>query len=78
MISLTPSPSAAPLKPTRARFGVVGFCVALAVITYLDRACIGVLAPDIRRDLGLDMKQMSYVFSAFTLAYSIFEVPTAW
>jgi len=78
MNSPTPSPTAASLKPTRARFGVVGFCVALAVITYLDRACIGVLAPDIRRDLGLDMKQMSYVFSAFTLAYAIFEVPTAW
>lgn len=68
----------ATVRPSRARFGVVGFCVALAVVTYLDRACIGVLAPDIRRDLGLDMKQMSYVFSAFTLAYAIFEIPTAW
>lgn len=64
-------------KPTRVRYGVVGFCCALAVVTYLDRACIGVLAPDIRRDLGLDMKQMSYVFSAFTLAYAIFEIPSA-
>lgn len=64
-------------KPTRARYGVVGFCCALAVVTYLDRACIGVLAPDIRRDLGLDMRQMSYVFSAFTLAYAIFEIPSA-
>ena len=29
-------------------------------------------------DLGLSMLQMSFVFSAFTLAYSIFEVPTGW
>ena len=64
--------------PTRARFKVVGFCVALAVVTYLDRACIGVLAGDIRRDLGLTMQQMSFVFSAFTLAYAIFEIPSAW
>lgn len=64
--------------PTRARHGVVGFCCALAVVTYLDRACIGVLSGDIRRDLGLDMRQMSYVFSAFTLAYAVFEVPSAW
>lgn len=24
------------------------------------------------------MKQLSYVFTAFTLAYAIFDVPTAW
>jgi ACS family glucarate transporter-like MFS transporter len=64
--------------PTRARFRVVGFCVALATITYLDRACIGVLSGAIREDLGLSMRQMSFVFSAFTLAYAIFEVPSAW
>ncbi len=74
---MTPSTDL-PARPSRARFGVVGFCVALAVVTYLDRACIGVLAPAIREDLGLSMQQMGYVFSAFTLAYAIFEVPTAW
>lgn len=72
------TPSAASAAPSRARFRVVGFCVALAVVTYLDRACIGVLAGDIRRDLGLSMQQMSFVFSAFTLAYAAFEVPSAW
>jgi len=65
-------------NPSRARFGVVGFCVALAVVTYLDRACIGVLSGDIRRDLGLSMQQMGFVLSAFTLAYAIFEIPSAW
>lgn len=30
------------------------------------------------RDLRLTNVQMSYVFSAFTLAYAIFEIPTAW
>jgi len=78
MNPLTPSPTAASPKATRARFGVVGFCVALAVVTYLDRACIGVLSGDIRRDLGLSMQQMGFVFSAFTLAYAIFEIPSAW
>lgn len=71
-----PSPRA--IQPTRARWGVVGFCVALATVTYLDRACIGVLSGAIREDLGLSMRQMSFVFSAFTLAYAIFEIPSAW
>jgi len=65
------------MPETRVRFRVVAFCVALAGVTYLDRVCISVLAPDIMRDLGLTRIQMSYVFSAFTLAYAAFEIPTA-
>jgi MFS family permease len=57
---------------------VVAFTVALAGVTYLDRVCISILAPAIMADLGLTMDQMSYVFSAFTFAYAIFEMPTAW
>lgn len=76
--SSLPSLSSESGRASRARFGVVGFCVGLATITYLDRACIGVLAGTIREDLGLSMSQMSYVFSAFTLAYAIFEIPSAW
>ncbi|MBV8552321.1 MAG: MFS transporter [Acidobacteriaceae bacterium] len=63
---------------TRIRYRVVAFAVALAAITYLDRVCISILAPDIMRDLRLTNIQMSYVFSAFTLAYAVFEIPTAW
>ena len=70
--------SPASVRPTRVRHGVVGLMVALAMVTYLDRACIGKLAPDISRDLSLSKEQMSIVFSAFALAYGLFEVPTAW
>ena len=61
--------------PMRSR--VVGMTVLLAGITYLDRAAIGVVAPQIMRDLELTTTQMSWVFSAFTIAYGIFEIPTA-
>jgi hypothetical protein len=37
----------------RVRYGVVALAVLLAMVTYLDRACIATLAPDIMRDLGL-------------------------
>ncbi len=52
--------------------------MALGGVTYLDRVCISILAPNIMRDLSIDTVQMSYVFSAFTFAYAIFEMPTAW
>ena len=50
----------------------------LAIVTYLDRVCIAIAAPFIMQDLGLTLVQMSTVFGAFTLAYSLFEVPSGW
>ena len=62
---------------TRARYVVMGFMVTLAMVTYLDRACIGAMAPKIAEEFALDEGQMSWVFFAFILAYAIFEIPTA-
>lgn len=66
------------LLSSRVRYRVVGFMLALGAVTYLDRACIATLSPDIRRDLGLDKEQMSWIYSAFAIAYAAFEIPTAW
>jgi ACS family glucarate transporter-like MFS transporter len=63
---------------TYVRYRVVAFTMALAAITYLDRVCIAIVAPKIMHDLRLTSIQMGYVFSAFTLAYALFEIPTAW
>ena len=60
------------------RYRVVAFTMLLAAITYLDRVCISIVAPNMMRDLKMTPIQMSYVFSAFTLAYAIFEIPAAW
>ena len=59
------------------RYKVVAVVIALGMITYLDRVCISTVAPQIMADLGLTKVQMGYVFSAFALAYAIFEIPTA-
>jgi MFS transporter, ACS family, glucarate transporter len=63
------------------RFSVLAFAVALAAITYLDRVCIShaSVTASIQAELRLSDKQMSLVYSAFTLAYALFEMPTgAW
>ena len=52
--------------------------MALGAITYLDRVSISVTRPYIARDLNLSPTQMGYVFSAFYLAYALFEIPTGW
>ncbi|MEO8017310.1 MAG: MFS transporter [Pseudomonadota bacterium] len=64
-------------RPTRARFVVITFMVTLAMVTYLDRACIGAMKQQIAGDFRLDDAEMGWVFTAFILAYAIFEIPTA-
>ena len=79
--TLNAKPETGTAPATRVRYRVVAMAVLLAMITYLDRACIGTLArgPNgIMNDLGLSKEQMSWVFSAFALAYASFEIPTAW
>jgi ACS family glucarate transporter-like MFS transporter len=66
------------MQPTRTRYKAAGFLLALAAVTYLDRVCIAILAPQIARDLRLSKIQMSFVFSSFAVAYAAFEIVTAW
>src|SRR6266568_6446052 len=68
------SSSVGPAGQVRER--VLGFAFLLAVVTYLDRVCIAAAAPFIMDDLHLSLIEMSVVFSAFTLACSLFEVPS--
>lgn len=63
---------------SRLRYVVLAFICSLSVITYLDRVCISGSAPYISADLGLTPVQMGAVFSAFAIAYAIFEVPGGW
>jgi len=72
-----PIPSAV-LRPTRARYWVVVFAVALAIIQYVDRVSISKAMPFIQRDLHFTHVQAGYIFGAFTLAYALFEIPTGW
>src|SRR2546427_201257 len=70
-----------PRRRTRVRYGVLGLAIALAALTYLDRVCISdaKVTASIKRELHLTDKQMGVVYSAFTLAYALFEMPTgAW
>lgn len=67
-----------PLTPTRARYVALVFTLLLAAVAYLDRVCISTAATAIKSDLHLSDSQMGYVFSAFTFAYALFEVPSGW
>ena len=66
-------------KPTRVRFGVLGFACALSMITYLDRVCMGSAKGAFATELGYaDGNALNIALSAFALAYALFEVPSGW
>jgi MFS transporter, ACS family, glucarate transporter len=71
-------PSVMAATPTRARYKVLGLLFALAALTYLDRLCISVAAPAIIQEFQFTPVQMGYIFSAFTFAYALFEIPSGW
>ncbi len=66
------------MRPSKARYLVIVFAVTLAVIQYIDRVCISKAMPSIQKELGFSNKEVGYIFSAFTLAYALFEIPTGW
>src|SRR2546423_10733171 len=70
--------SAVNTAPTQTRRTVRWLIFSLAVITYMDRLCIAGAARDISRDFNLSPTRLGYVFSAFALAYAVFEIPSGW
>jgi MFS transporter, ACS family, glucarate transporter len=75
---MSPDAAIAADRPTRVRYGIVGYAMTIAVVMYLDRVCIAQAAPLIRQDLGLSLVQLSWAFAAFNWAYALFEVPGGW
>jgi MFS family permease len=65
-------------RATRVRYGVLGFACSLSMITYLDRVCFGTVAPYVQDEFHLSNTEKGMLFSAFALAYALFEVPSGW
>lgn len=72
------SPSVRLGQPTRVRYGVLAFCCVLSMITYLDRVCFGKVGTYVQAEFELTNTQLGWLFTAFALAYAVFEVPTGW
>ena len=57
---------------------VLAFLCAMYFITYVDRVNIATAATDIKRELGLSNTELGGAFSAFGIAYMLFQIVGGW
>ena len=60
------------------RLGILALVSLLYVIIYLEKSNIGVAAPAIGKEFGIDKSQMGLIFGGFVLAYAIGQIPSGW
>jgi sugar phosphate permease len=72
----TPPADVASTRPSGARFVVLAFLCAMAIVLYLDRVCIAQALTPMKAEFGWSNTQASLVLMAFTAAYGLFEIPT--
>jgi len=73
-----PQPSSRRSNATRVRFKVLAWMCSLSALTYVGRVAIIQVQDRIEFDLRLTPTRLAYAFSAFSLAYALFEVPSGW
>ena len=79
-MQVTPDPAslASASPPTAIRRRVLAWLCSFAALTYVGRIAIIQVQGDISRDLHLSPELLAYAFSAFSLAYALFEMPAGW
>jgi len=57
--------------PSRKRWFILGLLFVAAILNYIDRNVLAILAPTIQKDIGIDDTQYSRILSAFLATYTI-------
>jgi ACS family glucarate transporter-like MFS transporter len=65
-------------KRTNVRYWIVVMLFIVTAFNYGDRATLSIAGASMTKDLGLDSVGMGYVFSAFSWAYVIGQIPGGW
>lgn len=65
-------------KRTNARYWIVVMLFIVTSFNYGDRATLSIAGSEMAKDIGLDAIGMGYVFSAFSWAYVIGQIPGGW
>ncbi|WP_345814697.1 MFS transporter [Paraburkholderia sp. PREW-6R] len=65
-------------KRTRVRYTILLLIFLITTFNYADRATLSVTGSAMRGEFGLDAIRMGYIFSAFSWAYVLSQLPAGW
>ncbi len=65
-------------RKTYIRWLIVAILFVVTSVNYADRATISLAGPVVSKQLGLDAKDMGFIFSAFGWAYVLAQLPGGW
>ncbi len=63
------------MRRSRARYKILGLLAVGTMINYLDRTVLGIAAPQLTKELGINAALMGLVFSAFSWSYVVAQIP---
>ncbi|AHG21037.1 glucarate transporter [Chania multitudinisentens RB-25] len=74
----TISTESSAIKRTNKRYWIVVMLFIVTSFNYGDRATLSIAGTSMAQDIGLDPVGMGYIFSAFSWAYVIGQIPGGW
>jgi MFS transporter, ACS family, glucarate transporter len=57
------------------RYLLVAWIMVISAVSYLDRTNIAIAGVEIGREFHIDNTQLGWIFSAFLVGYSVFQIP---
>lgn len=70
--------SAHAAKRTKVRYTILLLIFLITTFNYADRATLSITGSAMRGEFGLDAIKMGYIFSAFSWAYVLSQLPAGW
>jgi ACS family hexuronate transporter-like MFS transporter len=55
------------------RWWITGLLMLVTVVNYLDRSCLSVAAPILKKTLGIDEQHFAYIIMGFQFSYLVFQ-----
>jgi D-galactonate transporter len=65
-------------KRSHVRYWILLMIFIVTTVNYADRATLSITGPTMSKEFGFDTIQMGYIFSAFSWAYVLSQVPGGW
>ncbi|SIT47824.1 putative D-glucarate transporter [Paraburkholderia ribeironis] len=73
-----PASAADAAKRTKVRYAILLLIFLITTLNYADRATLSVTGSAMRNEFSLDAIRMGYIFSAFSWAYVLAQLPAGW